>query len=291
MKIRKISNDEVTIRCAEIANSLPKHQLFYGVPRGGIAPAYSIAAMSEGGVVDSPNLADYIVDDLIDSGATRSEYISRYPHKKFIALFEKEDNTEWFVFPWEVTKDNKDESGEDIFLRLLQFVGEDTNREGLVETPARMARMYREITSGYAEDPSSYFKTFSENAEGYDEMIILSPIPFFSMCEHHMAPFFGTATIGYIPDKRFAGLSKFARVVETFSKRLQIQERLTHQIAECIDDYVAPSGVAVVVKARHLCMEMRGVRTHDVYTTTSALKGVFLDQQETRNEFLHLIKD
>lgn len=286
-----LTNDDIVCRCAEIANDLPEGKTFYGVPRGGIAPAYSISAMTSGYITDDPADADYIVDDLIDSGKTRDWYISKYPDAQFVFLYDhSETKEEWLVFPWEVARHGNDESATDIFVRLLELVGEDPSREGLVETPKRMEKMYAEITSGYKENPADYFKTFSENADSYDEMIILDPIPFYSICEHHMVPFMGDVTIGYIPDKRFAGLSKFARAVGTFARRLQIQERMTHQIAECIEKYVQPKGVAVIIRARHLCMEMRGVKTHGVFTTTSALKGVMMTDTKARNEFLHLTR-
>lgn len=286
-----LNNSEIITRCADIAVSIPADKLFYGVPRGGIAPTYYIAAMAAGYITDNPAEADYIIDDLIDSGSTRSYYKSRWPKARFLFLYDhSEEKKEWLVFPWEVTREGNDKSAVDIFTRLLELVGEDPNREGLVDTPKRMEKMYLEITSGYQEDPANYFRTFEENAESYDEMIILDPIPFFSMCEHHMAPFFGDVYIGYIPDKKFAGLSKFVRTVGTFARRLQIQERMTHQIAECLEKYVQPKGVAVIIKARHLCMEMRGVKTHGVYTTTSALKGVMMSDTKARNEFLQLTR-
>lgn len=287
---RLITHSEVSARCAEIAKRLPDDLLFYGVPRGGIAPAYMIAAMAKGEVVDDPTAADIFIDDLIDSGATKERYDHLYPGRKFFALFGKDDPGDWLVFPWEVTDAGADESGTDIFVRLLQFVGEDVEREGLLETPARMAKMYRQVTAGYAQNPSDYFKVFTENASTYDEMVILSPIPFFSLCEHHLLPFFGEVSIGYIPDRLFAGLSKFARVVETFSKRLQIQERLAHQIADTLQELLRPRGVGVVIRARHLCMEMRGIQKPGVHTITSAMKGRMLTDEKARAEFLSFIK-
>lgn len=292
MKKKFLTNDEIMIRCAEIANDLPNNRLFYGVPRGGIAPAYAIATMSNGGVVDNFMDADYIVDDLIDSGETRAYYMARNTKAKFIFLYDhtEKPKKEWLVFPWEVTKNNEDKSSTDIFVRLLQLIGEDPTREGLLETPVRMEKMYSEITAGYREHPASYFKTFREDAATYDEMIMLDPIPFFSLCEHHLAPFFGHAFIAYIPDEEYAGISKFGRVVNTYSRRLQIQERLTNQIAETIATFLKPRGVAVVIRARHLCMEMRGLKTHDVYTTTSSMRGVFMSDSKARSEFLQLIR-
>lgn len=293
MQKRFVTNDEVTGMCAEIAVSLPWHKAFYGVPRGGIAVAYCIAGNCEGVITDDPATADFIVDDLIDSGATRDHYLALYPNAKFIALYDFSETPKerWLVFPWEVTRGGDDDSATDIFTRLLEFVGEDPNREGLVETPKRMAKMFTEITSGYSEDPATYFKTFEENAGDYDQMIMVGPIPFYSMCEHHLAPFFGDAWVAYIPDKRFAGISKFARTLDTFAKRLQIQERLTEQVASTVDECVKPLGVGVIIRARHLCMEMRGAKKPGAKTTTSSMKGVFLTDPKARAEFLSLIKE
>jgi GTP cyclohydrolase IA len=290
--VRKIfvTNVEIYNRCAAIAATLSSGMVFYGVPRGGIAPAYLISQMSHGHITDDPNKAHYIIDDLIDSGATRKHYSDSFPNAYFVALYEKEDESDWIVFPWERSEEKGDQSATDIFTRLLEYVGEDVKREGLLETPNRMAKMYTEVTRGYNEDPADYFKTFTEDASNYDEMIIVGPIPFYSLCEHHMVPFFGDVFVGYIPDKRFAGLSKLARVVNTFSRRLQIQERMSDQIAATIEKFAQPLGVGVIIKARHLCMEMRGVEKSGAQTTTSSMKGVFLTDTKARNEFLHLIK-
>lgn len=292
MKKRYLTNEEITFRIAEIvSDGVKQHAAIYGVPRGGIAPAYWIAGAVEGTVVDNPINADIIVDDLIDTGTTMDRYKELYPDTPFYFLYDHTDKPkdEWLVFPWEVTDQGNDESATDIFTRLLEYIGEDPTREGLLETPKRMAKMWVEITTGYNQDPSEYFKTFEENANDYNQMVLLDPIPYFSMCEHHLLPFFGTVSIAYIPWKKFAGLSKFARVVDTYSRRIQIQERMTHEIAHCIKDHINPLGVAVVVRGRHLCMEMRGVQKPCVNTTTSAVTGVFFEDARARNEFLHLM--
>lgn len=167
---------------------------------------------------------------------------------------------------------------------LLEALGEDTEREGLLETPKRVAKFYKQFLT-----PDDYnFTVF--DAENYDEMIVQKEIPFFSLCEHHMAPFFGTASVAYIPDKKIVGLSKLARTVRTYSQRLQNQERITSQIAEILQEKLNPKGVAVQLTARHFCMEMRGVKTHDVSTTTTRLIGAFKDNDNTRAEFLEAIK-
>ncbi len=178
---------------------------------------------------------------------------------------------------------------EDAFRTIIKWIGEDPNRDGLIETPDRMVRAYREYFAGYAEDPEEVLrKTFTE-VEGYDEMIVLRGVTFESHCEHHLAPIIGRVWVGYIPDKRVVGISKLARVVEIFSKRLQIQERLTAQIANAVEEALKPCGVAVVVKAAHHCMIDRGVRKRGADLVTSRMLGVFRDQPATRQEFLALV--
>ena len=182
-----------------------------------------------------------------------------------------------------------DAEAEDAFRTILKWIGEDPGRDGLIETPGRLVRAYREYFAGYDEDPQDILsKTFSE-VDGYDEMIVLRGVTFESHCEHHIAPIIGRAWVGYIPDKRVVGISKLARVVEIFSKRLQIQERLTAQIANAVDEVLKPCGVAVVVKAAHHCMIDRGVRKRGADLVTSRMLGVFRDQAQTRAEFLSLV--
>src|SRR5271166_4342427 len=182
-----------------------------------------------------------------------------------------------------------DQQVEDAFRTIIKWIGEDPDRDGLAETPERLRRAYREYFAGYDEDPEEVLrKTFSE-VDGYDEMIVLRGVTFESHCEHHIAPIIGRAWVGYIPNKRVVGISKLARVVEIFSKRLQIQERLTAQIANTIDEVLKPKGVAVVVKAAHHCMISRGIHKRGSDLVTSRMLGVFRDQQATRAEFLSLV--
>jgi len=181
-------------------------------------------------------------------------------------------------------KENGIETVEDNVTRLLQYFGEDTNREGLQETPKRFVKFFTE----FLNPPKWECTTFE--SEGYDEMIVQTNIPFHSLCEHHIAPFFGTATIAYIPNKRIVGLSKLARTLETFARRLQNQERITIQVAEFLWDELQPKGVAVQLTAKHMCMEMRGVKKHNTHTTTTKLIGVFKDEASCRQEFLTAIK-
>lgn len=168
------------------------------------------------------------------------------------------------------------------FQELLKNLGEDTTREGLAETPKRYVKFMRE----FLEPKEFNFTTF--DGTDVDEMIIVDNIPFFSLCEHHIAPFFGTAAIAYIPDGKIVGLSKIPRALDFFARRLQNQERITNQVAELLMEKLNPKGVAVLLKAQHMCMSMRGVQKHDTWTTTSKLLGVFKSDSEARNEFLHL---
>jgi GTP cyclohydrolase I len=172
---------------------------------------------------------------------------------------------------------------------LLSSVGEDIYREGLLDTPDRVTRMYDEIFKGYSQDPSTILgTTFSDDV--YEELVLVKDIPFYSHCEHHMVPFFGKISVGYIPNGKVVGLSKIARLIECFARRLQIQERLTSQIANLLDETLNPKGVAVVVSAEHMCMTMRGVQKPGSLTVTSAMRGVFLKEESARAEFLQLIK-
>lgn len=173
--------------------------------------------------------------------------------------------------------------------KLLRLVGEDPSREGLTKTPERVATMFRFLTKGYTEDIDHVLNGALFPIK-YDEMVIVKDIDFFSLCEHHLVPFFGKCHLAYLPDKKIIGLSKLPRLVEIFSRRLQVQERLTQQIAETIQEKIKPQGVAVVIEAQHLCMMMRGVEKQNATAITSAMMGVFRSRRETRQEFLELIK-
>ena len=177
----------------------------------------------------------------------------------------------------------------DHYRGILSLLGEDPHREGLLKTPERVAKAMQYLTKGYNEDPKKILSAAMFN-EDYKQMVIVKDIDFFSLCEHHMLPFFGKAHIAYIPNKHITGLSKLPRVVDVFARRLQIQERLTKQIKQCIQDTLDPLGVMVVIEAQHMCMQMRGVEKQNSITTTSDFTGVF-NQAKTREEFMNLIKN
>ncbi|HLI67060.1 MAG TPA: GTP cyclohydrolase I FolE [Caulobacteraceae bacterium] len=173
---------------------------------------------------------------------------------------------------------------------LIQWAGDDPTREGLLETPARVVRSYEELFAGYRADPRDYLQRTFEEVGGYDELVVLTDIPVVSFCEHHMLPFLGRAAVGYLPDRRVVGISKLTRVVQGFARRLQIQEKLTAEIAEAICEVLQPRGVGVVIKSEHSCMTMRGVNTPGSALTTSTLLGVVRDDPRTRQEFLQYVR-
>jgi len=175
------------------------------------------------------------------------------------------------------------------YSHILQGVGEDVNREGIVKTPERAAKAIQFLTSGHSQDPAAILKG-AMFAEEYNDMVVVKNIELYSLCEHHILPFFGKAHIAYIPNGHIVGLSKIPRVVDVFARRLQVQERLTHDILECINATLQPKGVAVVIEASHMCMMMRGVQKQNSVTTTSGFRGQF-ESIETRNEFLKLISN
>jgi GTP cyclohydrolase I len=261
----------------------------YGVPRGGTHVAYLLASAFPGQyqVVHSAEEADLIVDDLIDSGATRE----RYPDHPFLALYDKRlmpNPHQWLVFPWEVEQEGAGPT-ENI-RRLLEFVGENPARGGLLETPDRVLKAWQFWTRGYAIDPASVLKTFEDGAEKCDEMVLVRDIPLYSHCEHHMAAIIGTVSIAYIPNGKIVGLSKLSRLADIFARRLQVQERLTNQIADALVEHLQPKGVGVIIRARHLCMESRGVCQQGHHTVTSAVRGVMRTDASARAEFLSLTR-
>lgn len=269
-KNRSITWTEIKDRVSK----LDRTKKYYGVPRGG---QYIAALLNP---VDTPEEADIIIDDLIDSGTTKLKWESNYPDKPFIALYNKQERDEgWLEFPWELKGDIEIEEN---VLRILEYF-DNANREGLKETPKRYIKFLKEFLS----PPEFNFTTF--DAEGTDEMIVQKQIPFYSLCEHHLAPFFGVAHVAYIPNGKIVGLSKLARCVDLYSRGFQNQERITTQIADRLMKELDARGVAVVLEAQHLCMSMRGVKKPGVPTITSKMVGLFKDDLNCRNEFLNFI--
>ena len=270
---------------------LPRHDHYhiYGVPRGGIPAAQLVSAALDvkgfsNELVDAAVKADVIIDDIIDSGRTREKYEKQYP-VPFFALIQKADLKEWIVFPWE--KMCQETGPEDNIVRILEFIGEDPNREGLVYTPSRVVKSWKRLFGGYGVNPEELLRTtFTEGA--CDEMVVLKNIEFYSHCEHHIMPFFGKASIGYIPNKRVVGISKLARLLEVYSKRLQIQERLGQQITDTIMKVLEPIGCGCVLEAQHFCMTSRGVEKQNSIMVTSSMQGKFRDAV-VRHEFLRFI--
>ncbi|WP_138380581.1 GTP cyclohydrolase I FolE [Luteithermobacter gelatinilyticus] len=178
---------------------------------------------------------------------------------------------------------------EEAVRTLLRWAGDDPSREGLKDTPRRVVEAYQEFFRGYEEDPRDILSRTFEEVAGYDEMVVLRDIPFESHCEHHMAPIIGKAHVGYLPRNKVVGISKLARVVQTYAKRLQVQEKMTAQIADCIQDVLEPYGVGVIIQAAHQCMTTRGVHKHGVSMVTSRMVGAFREDEKTRKEFLSVV--
>ena len=268
----------------------------YPIPRGGIPAAYALDANFNIDLVNTPEEADFFFDDIIDSGETRKKYSEKYD-KPFYALIDKTSSDcllkyqdAWIVFPWEGAASG---SIEDNIRRILQYTGDDANREGLLETPRRVVKALDTWFSGYKftdDDIKNVLKVFEDGAETYDQMVVVKDIPIYSKCEHHMADIFGTVTIAYIPDGKIVGLSKLSRLADIFARRLQVQERLTSDIAGTLNKYLEPKGVAVMIKARHMCMESRGICQQGHHTITTALHGAFKDEDSTRAEFMALAR-
>jgi GTP cyclohydrolase I len=264
----------------------------YPIPNGGIPAAQLIECQGPAIVITEDEArSEVIVDDIIDSGETREKQQHfQYFQKKFYALVDKQgEDRDWFgywvSFPWERMK--KEGGPQDNVKRILQYIGEDPNRDGLQGTPDRVVRSYEELFCGYRTDPDEILKTF--DLDDSDEMIVLRDIEFYSTCEHHLMPFFGKAHIAYIPSGPVIGVSKLARLLEIFSRRVQIQERLTKQITDWLDKKLEPLGSACHIEARHLCMTARGVNKQGSIMSTSSLTGVFREKPEARQEFFSLI--
>ena len=273
-----------------------KYANVFGIPRGGNYPAAIVAReLKIPQVFDPKEIVKgktLLVDDIVDSGATAKEwttktkcdllavYADKLEKAKYVGALRKAGD--WIVFP--------DESGcgiEDNVRRILEYIGEDVNREGLLETPKRVRKAYEEVFSGYKMDPKTLIKTFTKGT--CQEMVILKNAEYVSFCEHHMFPFFGHCSIGYVPNGKVIGVSKLARLLDCFAKRMQIQERMTSQIADFLEKELDALGVFVVCEGVHFCMKGRGVKKQDSSMITSAIRGEFKDNAAMRAEFLSLI--
>ncbi len=285
-------------RAAEIAHKIlaksPVNEeiRLYGVPRGGIIPALLVKQEIDRlghacELVPRAIEASYAIDDVIETGNTMENVLSKLPNQNFYALMDKRmrpDDQRWIVFPWEIGGESLGPT-ENI-VRLLEFIGENPKRNGLLETPKRVIKSYGELFSGYKQDPKDIFTVFDDKC---DEMVVLRNIEFYSMCEHHMLPFHGVAHIGYIPTDKVVGISKLARLLDIFAKRLQVQERLTQEITAALMEHLNPLGAACMIKAKHMCMCSRGVNKQGTEMVTSSLLGVFKELPATRAEFYQLV--
>lgn len=282
-----ISYDKIKLLISSLGIDRPEERVF-GVPKGGLCCA---ALLKHADVVTDPLHATVILDDIEDSGRTRTHYMKTYPHARWVSLFNSKSldyHGAWIVFPWEQQK--QDATGPaDAVVRLLQFMGEDPSREGLKDTPTRVLRALKEMTLGYARKPEEFLKSVFVSSA--DQMIILKGTSFTSMCEHHLLPFTGTANVAYIPNGKVIGISKICRIVDMYASRLQIQEQLTQQIAKALMDseFLNPKGVGVIINAHHGCMSCRGVRQSGTSLVTSCLLGVIREDKNARSEFLKLV--
>lgn len=257
----------------------------FGIPRGGVNAAQLLTSVCQSLILtEKPEDTDIFIDDIIDSGATKKAWLSRYPEKKFYALCTASQD-KWIVFPWE---SNETEGPEENVRRLIEFIGEDPHREGLLETPKRVLKSYQRLFGGYKQDAKSLMKVFEDGA--CDEMVVLKDIRFYSTCEHHMLPFWGVAHVAYIPNGKVIGVSKMARLVDMFARRMQIQERIGSQVVDALMEHLQAKGAACVIEAQHMCMTARGVENQTAKMRTSALRGVFLENSETRAEFMQMIR-
>lgn len=291
---RELSQGECDEAVMRLVKKFPHGNVkVYGVPRGGTCVAYLCRRYPMAALAATPQEADVIVDDIVDSGRTRDRYKAMCPNTPFLALADflviQKGKGQWLVFPWEKTSEGRNMSADDIVIRLLEYIGEEPNREGLKETPARVLKAWKEMTVGYQQDPAQILaKDFGVGR--YDEVVACPHIEFWSTCEHHLLPFFGVAHVGYLPgNEKVVGLSKLARLVDCFGRRLQIQEQMTVQIADALEKHLDPRGVAVVLQAKHLCMACRGVGKHKAVMVTSAMRGIFRESGSTRAEFFRLV--
>ncbi len=293
------TQEDIDHRIIRLINEIEKNHkkkkniILYPVPRGGVPVAYLIQKYRPKWRITytapdpKKNKECIVIDDIIDSGKTREYYTSF----SFYALYDKINSKldiqlGWIVFPWERVSDDA-ETVQNNIVRLLEFIGEDVTREGLIETPNRVIKSFKELYSGYGLDVKDYFKIFDVK---YDELVLIKDIELYSTCEHHMLPFVGKAHIAYIADGKVIGASKLARILEVYSRRLQVQERIGDQVVTAIMEYLKPKGAACIIEAKHFCMCSRGINKQNSTMVTSSMKGVFLHNPSARAELLGLIR-
>lgn len=281
------------------ANLLPKPTKVWPMPVTGVPVAMMLSGVSNGDIVITDNIeeADAMVDDIIHTGDLMRYYCDMNPGKPFLALVSRGGEAaypyeDYITLPWQqqvMALGNVERIATNV-RQILAYVGEDVERGGLIETPRRVAKAWlNSWAQGYQQDPADILKVFDDGGEKYDQMVTVKNIPFYSHCEHHMAPFFGTVSISYIPNGKIVGLSKLSRLTDVFAKRLQVQERLTDQIADALAEHLDAKGVGVVIEARHMCMESRGIAKQGSTTVTTALRGAIREESETRSEFLRSV--
>jgi len=256
--------------------------IVFGVPKGGMIVSNFLTCKK----THDPTQATVIVDDIVDSGKTKKLHTDNFPLARFMAVIDKQkklDYDGYIVFPWE----QAEEDAEHTVAKMIEHLGDNPNREGIIDTPKRVVKSWKTIYGGYSQTPEEVLKT-SFNVD-YDEMIISKDIEFYSTCEHHMLPFFGKAHIGYIPRANVVGLSKLSRLLEVYARRMQIQERLTNQIADGMMKVMNPLGCGVIIEAKHFCMVCRGVQKKNSTMITSAIRGLF-KSAEVKNEFHNLCR-
>lgn len=281
--IKKIlSWEEVFELLKPIQAQITENDLVYGIPKGGMVVCNFLKCNPTHDVTQ----ATIIVDDIVDSGRTKIKYTQLNPKAKFLTVVDKQTQKQYsgyIVFPWETQEDD----AETVIAKMIEHIGDDPNREGLLDTPKRVVKSWNTLFGGYFQNPAEVLQTaFTVDC---DEMIISKDIEFYSTCEHHMLPFFGKAHIAYIPKSKVVGLSKLSRLLEVYCRRLQIQERLTNQIADGLMDVVKPLGCGVIIEAQHFCMVCRGVQKKNSTMVTSAIRGLF-KSAEVKNEFHKLVK-
>jgi len=302
------SPDDFKTDCESLAQKIKKANLackvIYGIPQGGTALAMELSRLLGKRVIDTKELSEWdkecvlVVDDVVDSGAT----ISRFEGYKTATLHVKTNTPvrlwpdfncsvlgDWITYWWESTEER---SIQNNIVRMIQFIGEDITREGLLKTPERIVKSWKKIFEGYKIDPASIFTTFEP--DGYNQLVLLRNVEFFSNCEHHWQPFFGKAHIGYIAKDRIVGISKLARLLDIYARRLQIQERIGQQVTSDLMKYLDPAGAACIIEAEHLCMRCRGVEKQNSVMVTSSLTGRFLEDTDggraARSELMGLIR-